>query len=77
MPTDSRDSNAKAQLLASLNHSNIAAIYGFEQAGDTQALVLELVEGDTVADRIALPTHFELRPSTFQFHRGTRAFHRR
>src|SRR5512145_1544050 len=42
----------EAQVLASLNHSNIAAIYGFEESSDTQALVLELVEGPTLADRI-------------------------
>ena len=39
----------EAQLLASLNHPNIAAIYGFEDC----ALILELVEGSTLADRIA------------------------
>ena len=43
----------EAQLLASLNHPNIAAIYGLEDTGDTHALVLELVEGETLADRIA------------------------
>jgi serine/threonine protein kinase len=43
----------EAHLLASLNHPNIAAIYGFEDAGDVHALVLELVEGPTLADRIA------------------------
>src|SRR5438132_8841385 len=43
----------EAQLLASLNHPNIAAIYGFEDSGDTHALILELVEGETLADRIA------------------------
>ena len=43
----------EAQLLASLNHPNIAAIYGFEQSNSVQALVLELVEGPTLADRIA------------------------
>ena len=43
----------EAQVLASLNHPNIAAIYGIEQSDDTQALVLELVEGPTLADRIA------------------------
>jgi len=43
----------EAQLLASLNHSNIAAIHGFEDTGRTHALVLELVEGPTLADRIA------------------------
>ena len=43
----------EAQVLASLNHPNIAAIYGIEEAEDTRALVLELVEGPTLADRIA------------------------
>ena len=43
----------EAKVLASLNHSNIGAIYGLEAAGDTQALVLELIEGPTLADRIA------------------------
>ena len=51
----------EAQLLASLNHPNIAAIYGLEEgtvvgAGSSRlgsALVLELVEGPTLADRIA------------------------
>ncbi len=42
----------EAQVLASLNHPNIAHIYGFETAG-AGALVLELVEGPTLADRIA------------------------
>ena len=41
------------QVLASLNHPHIGAIYGFEDSGETHALVLELVEGDTLADRIA------------------------
>jgi Tol biopolymer transport system component len=43
----------EAQILASLNHHNIAAIYGFEQSNGVQALVLELVEGPTLADRMA------------------------
>ena len=43
----------EAQILASLNHPNIAAIYGIEQSDDTRALVLELVEGPTLADRIS------------------------
>jgi serine/threonine-protein kinase len=43
----------EAQLLASLNHPKIAAIYGFEESSGLQALVLELVEGSTLADRIA------------------------
>jgi serine/threonine protein kinase len=42
-----------AKLLASLNHPNIAAIYGFEIADGRSFPVLELVEGDTLAKRIA------------------------
>ncbi len=42
----------EARVLASLNHPNIGAIYGFEESGATKALVLELVEGPTLADRI-------------------------
>ena len=43
----------EAQILASLNHPNIAAIFGIEESEGTRALVLELVEGPTLADRIA------------------------
>ena len=43
----------EAQVLASLNHPNIAAIYGLEDADGIKALALELVEGPTLADRIA------------------------
>jgi len=39
----------EARLLATLNHPNIAAIYGVEEGGGTMALVLELVEGETLA----------------------------
>ncbi len=42
----------EAKVLASLNHTNIAAIYGLEQSDGTNFLVLELVEGQTLADRI-------------------------
>jgi eukaryotic-like serine/threonine-protein kinase len=42
----------EAKFLASLNHSNIASIYGFEDSGNTRALVMELVEGPTLADRL-------------------------
>jgi eukaryotic-like serine/threonine-protein kinase len=42
----------EAKLLASLNHPNIAAIYGVEESGGTNFIVLELAEGDTLADRI-------------------------
>jgi eukaryotic-like serine/threonine-protein kinase len=43
----------EARLLAALNHPHVGAIYGFEQAEGILALVLELVEGPTLADRIA------------------------
>ena len=43
----------EAQVLASLNHPNIAAIYGLEDVDGIRALVLELVEGPTLAERIA------------------------
>ena len=43
----------EAQVLASLNHPNIAHVYGFEQADGVNALVMELVEGTTLADRLA------------------------
>jgi serine/threonine-protein kinase len=43
----------EAQVLASLNHPNIAAIYGFEESNGVRALVMELVEGPTHSDRIA------------------------
>ncbi len=43
----------EAKTLASLNHPNIAAIYGFEKSSGVHALVMELVEGPTLADRIA------------------------
>ena len=43
----------EAKLLASLNHPNIASIYGLEESEGVKALVLELVEGPTLAERIA------------------------
>ena len=43
----------KPKTLAALNHPNIAQIYGFEKADGLRALVMELVEGPTLADRIA------------------------
>jgi serine/threonine protein kinase len=42
----------EAKLLASLNHPNIAAIYGLEESGGTHFLVMELIEGETLKDRI-------------------------
>src|SRR5688572_27806432 len=43
----------EAKLLASLNHPHIAAIYGVEESNGVRALVMELVEGPTLAERIA------------------------
>ena len=43
----------EAEVLASLNHPNIAHIHGLEEADGVKALVMELVEGPTIADRIA------------------------
>src|SRR5260370_23313740 len=48
----------EARVLASLNHPHIGAIYGFEDSANMPALVLELVEGDGLDDRVrrgALP----------------------
>jgi serine/threonine protein kinase len=42
----------EAKTLAALNHPNIAAIYGLEKSAGTTALVMEMVEGPTLADRI-------------------------
>jgi serine/threonine-protein kinase len=42
----------EARVLASLNHSNIAAIHGLEESGERKFLVMELVEGETLAERI-------------------------
>src|SRR5262245_53225036 len=43
----------EAEVLAALNHPNIAQIYGLEKHEGTTALVMELVDGPTLADRIA------------------------
>ena len=43
----------EAQVLASLNHPHIAQVYGLEESGSTPALVMELVEGPTLASVIA------------------------
>ncbi len=43
----------EARLLAGLQHSNIAVVHGFEEADGVRALVMELVEGPTLADRVA------------------------
>ncbi|HET9480894.1 MAG TPA: protein kinase [Candidatus Polarisedimenticolia bacterium] len=67
----------EAQVLASLNHPNIAAIYGLEVAGPTRCLVLELVEGATLAERIArgpMPIE-EALPAALQIAAGLEAAH--
>jgi serine/threonine-protein kinase len=54
----------EAKLLASLNHNNIASIYGLEESDGTHFLVLELIEGDTLADRVkrgAIPVEESLK----------------
>ena len=43
----------EAEVLAALNHPNIAAIYGLEKTPDVTALVMELVEGEDLSQRIA------------------------
>src|SRR5579862_7729600 len=43
----------EARVLAALNHPNIASIYGIEREGDVRAIVLELVDGQTLSERIA------------------------
>ena len=43
----------EARMLASLNHPHIGAIYGVEESDGVRALVLELVEGETLADKLA------------------------
>src|SRR4029078_7885565 len=47
----------EAQVLAALNHPNIAHIYGLEESDGQRALVLELVDGPTLAERIARGPH--------------------
>src|SRR5262252_254189 len=42
----------EAQVLASLNHPNIAHIYGLEESGDTRCIAMELVEGETLQARL-------------------------
>ena len=57
----------EAKTLASLNHPHIAAIYGFDKSGGAHALVMELVEGDDLSQRIAngaIPLDEALRIAT-------------
>ena len=67
----------EARTLAALNHPNIAAIYGVERTGSASALVMELVEGPTLADRIeqgAIPID-EALPIALQIARALEAAH--
>src|SRR5487761_574801 len=69
----------EAKSLASLNHPNIASIYGLEDSGATHALVMELVEGPTLADRIksaAIPLD-ETLPIAKQIAEGLEYAHER
>ena len=53
----------EAQVLASLNHPNIAAIHGLEESNNIRALVMELVEGQTLAERIGATRPLTPSPS--------------
>jgi serine/threonine-protein kinase len=67
----------EAQLLASLNHPNVASIYGLEEGSGMRALVMELVEGPTLAERIAagpIPVDESLRIA-LQIAQGLEAAH--
>jgi serine/threonine protein kinase len=69
----------EAHVLASLNHPNIAAIYSLEEHRGVQAIILEHVEGPTLADRIAhgpIPVA-EAMPIAAQIARGLAAAHQR
>ena len=59
----------EAKVLALLNHTHIAALYGLEESNSTRALVMELVEGPMLAERIsqgAVPLEEALRPPQSQ-----------
>ena len=67
----------EAKVLASLNHPNIATLHGFEKEGNTNFLIMELVEGETLADRIkrgAIPVD-EALPLFLQIAEGLEAAH--
>jgi serine/threonine-protein kinase len=69
----------EAQVLAALNHPNIAAIHGVEESGGKRALVMELVEGETLQDRIdrgPIPLE-EALPLARQMAEGLEAAHER
>ena len=59
----------EAKLLASLNDANIASIYGLEDEGDQRFIVMEVVEGETLAERLATsgPSLHDHRPTGVSF----------
>jgi len=70
----------EAKLLASLNHANIATIHGLEDAGGVRFIVMELVEGETLADRLAASGRLELDEAleiSRQIARGLEGAHER
>src|SRR6266702_8775116 len=67
----------EAQVLASLNHPNIAQIYGLEESDSTRCIVMELVEGETLQERLkrgAIPID-EALPIAKQIAEGLEAAH--
>src|SRR5438034_11675895 len=69
----------EAQVLASLNHPNIATIYGLEESNNIRALIMELVEGPTLAEQIgerAMPLD-EALPIAKQIAEGREYAHER
>ena len=67
----------EARVLASLNHDNIASLHAFEQEGGSSFLVMELVEGETLAERIrrgAIPAE-EALPLFLKIAEGLEAAH--
>ena len=69
----------EAETLAALDHVNVARVYGLERSGNTTAIVMELIEGPTLADRLAvgaLPTS-EALTAALQIAAGLEAAHAR
>jgi eukaryotic-like serine/threonine-protein kinase len=66
----------EAQVLASLNHPNIASIYGLEDSGKIRALVMELVEGLTLAERLAVAPVYDRRTGSAKGATNSAAAHR-
>ena len=69
----------EARMLAALNHANICAIYGFEEAQGVRFLILELVEGDTLAHELAQASNAHAKDAGLPLGRrvGHRAANRR